>query len=175
MTTSEDQIERFGAFFAQESARLQRFAAWLTGDADKAADLAQEAFARTYSHWRRIQHDDPSAYARRIVVNLVRSSYRRRLLEAKHLGRNTEAVAPVEVDEWLRIADALKDLPPIRRATIVLRFYEDMSAAQIAAVLDRPIGSVKSDIHRGIKQLRHVMRHEPEAGRSASLEGEEWA
>lgn len=173
MTESEDRLKRFGAFFAAESPRLQRFAAWLTGDPDAAADLAQEALARTYTHWRRIQNDDPTAYARRIVVNLVRSSHRRRLLEAKHRARGAEVVAPVQVEEWLRIAQALKTLPPIRRATIVLRFYEDMSEAQIAAVLDRPIGTVKSDIHRGIKRLRQVMRHEPEAGRSASLEGGE--
>lgn len=173
MTESKGRSQRFEAFFAAESQRLQRFAAWLTGDSNKAADLAQEAFARAYTHWGKIQNEDPTAYTRRIVVNLVRSAHRRRLLETRHRGRGVETVPPVEVEEWLRIADALKGLPPIRRATIVLRFYEDMSVEQIAAALDRPIGSVKSDVHRGIKRLRQLMQQEPEVARDATLEGGE--
>ena len=172
MSASEDG-SGFAAFFAAESPRLQRFAAWLTGDVDRAADLAQEALARTYRNWRKVRDDEPAAYARRIVVNLVRTEYRRRLVERKHAPVDEKVTAPAAVEEWLEIAAALRSLPPIRRATIVLRFYEDMSEAQIAAVLDRPLGSVKSDIHRGIKRLRQVLGDEPQAGSRASLqEGE---
>ena len=169
MSASEDG-SGFAAFFAAESPRLQRFAAWLTGDVDRAADLAQEALARTYRNWKKVGADEPAAYARRIVVNLVRSAYRRHLLERKHPRVEDQSTPPEPVEEWLEIAAALKSLPPIRRATIVLRFYEDMSEAQIAAVLDRPLGSVKSDIHRGIKRLRQVLDDAPRTGRRASLQ-----
>jgi RNA polymerase sigma factor (sigma-70 family) len=70
-------------------------------------------------------------------------------------------VAPsTGVEDWLLVSDALRQLPPMRRAAIVLRFYEDMTDAQIAATLDRPIGTVKSDIHRGLASLRKYLEAE---------------
>jgi RNA polymerase sigma-70 factor (ECF subfamily) len=51
-----------------------------------------------------------------------------------------------------------------RRATVVLRFYEDMSEQQIADTLDRPVGTVKSDLHRGLKKLREILEEEPVKG-----------
>lgn len=151
--------EEFHSFFAAESGRLRRLGIFLTGDPEQAADLAQEALARTYRHWRRVARGDPGPYARRILVNLVRSRHRRAVLQRRH---NDLAIDPVHhdnprVEEWLRVTDALKQLSPLRRAVIVLRFYEDMSEADIAAVLDRPLGTVKSDIHRGLKALRPLL------------------
>ena len=55
------------------------------------------------------------------------------------------------------MSDALKELSPVRRATIVLRFYEDMAEGDIARTLDRPLGTVKSGIHRGLAKLRQVL------------------
>jgi RNA polymerase sigma-70 factor (ECF subfamily) len=55
------------------------------------------------------------------------------------------------------VAEALKVLSPIRKATIVLRFYEDMPEAQIAEVLDRPLNTVKSDIRRALQALRPLL------------------
>jgi RNA polymerase sigma-70 factor (sigma-E family) len=157
--------EQFHAFFASEGESLRRLAVFLTGNADKGADLAQEAMARAYRHWGRIKNQDPGPYCRRILVNLVRSDHRRSLLERRHLeGRSDpETVASNEgrrVDDWLRLAPALKQLPPVRRAVIVLRFFEDMSEAEIAATLDRPLGTVKSDIHRGLAKLRSLLPEE---------------
>lgn len=156
--------EGFRLFFVAESDRLRRLGIFLTGDPEQAADLAQEALARTFRHWRRISGDNPGPYARRILVNLVRSRHRRALLQRRH---NDLAIDPVvhdnpRVEEWLRVTNALKQLPPLRRAAIVLRFYEDMSEADIAAVLDRPIGTVKSDIHRGLKALRPLLEETTE-------------
>ncbi len=151
--------EAFRSFFAAESERLRRLAVFLTGDAEQAADLAQEALALTYRHWRRISGDAPGPYARRILVNLVRSRHRRSLLQRR---LQESAIDPVihdnpRVEEWLRVMSALRQLPPMRRAAIVLRFYEDMSEADISTILDRPLGTVKSDIHRGLKALRPLL------------------
>lgn len=124
--------------------------------------MAQETLARVYRHWGRIKGDDPGPYARRILVNLVRSSHRRRFLERRF--RDSQAVPEGSVasqsgrvDEFLRISSALKGLSPVRRAAIVLRFYEDMSEADIARTLERPVGTVKSDIHRGLAKLRPLL------------------
>lgn len=152
----------FADFFAAESERLRRLAAFLTGDPSVAADLAQEAFVRTYRHWGRIRDDDPGPYARRILVNLVRSRHRRSLLAKRH----EEPITPLHVahaegvEDWLTLSGALKRLPPMRRAAIVLRYYDDMTDAEIASTLDRPIGTVKSDIHRGLARLRDYLEAE---------------
>lgn len=159
MRRTAERDEQFGAFFLAESERLRRLGVFLTGDPERAADLAQEALARTYRHWRRIREQDPGPYARRILVNLVRSQHRRSLLERRHEQKPAD-VHPGEatrVDDWLRVTEALMALTPIRRATVVLRFYEDMSEADIARALERPLGTVKSDIHRALAKLRPLL------------------
>ena len=151
--------EAFRDFFAAEAEPLRRFATFLTGEADRAADLAQEALVRTYRHWSRIEGAEAAPYARRILVNLVRSEHRKVLVRRKH-DRTTDhpTVSHSErVDEWLRISKALEVLSPVRRAAVVLRFYEDMSEVDIARTLDRPIGTIKSDIHRGLARLRREL------------------
>lgn len=151
--------EQFRTFFLEEGERLRRLAIFLTGDAEGAGDLAQEALARLYKHWGRVRNDDPGPYVRRILVNLVRSKHRRKVLDKRHLQvvRSEEASPAPRIAEAMRVAEALSALSPIRRATIVLRFYEDMSESQIAATLERPLGTVKSDIHRGLAQLQPLL------------------
>lgn len=160
--------EEFHAFFVSDGEKVRRLAVFLTGDFEAGADLAQEALARTYRHWGRIKNDDPGPYCRRVLVNLVRSAHRRSLLQRKHAealphGEGIARGPDRRVDDWLQLAPALKQLPPTRRAVIVLRFYEDMTEAQIAHALDRPLGTVKSDIHRGLAKLKALLgEHEEE-------------
>ena len=149
----------FKGFYRAEAERLRRLALFLTGDRDQAADLAQEALLRTYQSWYRIERDDPGPYARRTLVNLHRNSIRRRIVERRHLRtiREPHEVVDAPIEEAQRIGRALRALSPIRRATVVLRFYEDMTEADIARVLDRPLGTVKSDLHRALKTLRPLL------------------
>jgi RNA polymerase sigma-70 factor (sigma-E family) len=161
MTTRD---EAFRAFFMAEGNRLERFATLLTGDPTQGADVAQEALVRVYTHWGRIRTGTPGAYARQIVVNLVRSAHRakkRRGLKpvpswAGGPGRSVDAPGD-RIAERMNVTQALNELSPVRRATVVLRFYDDMSEHQIAEVLDRPLGTVKSDIHRALRQLRPLL------------------
>jgi RNA polymerase sigma factor (sigma-70 family) len=100
--------------------------------------------------------DNPAAYARTAVVNLARSNHRRLRLERAHAARSTAApVLPPELDETWRL---IRRLPRDQRVVIVLRFYEDLSLAQIAAELDRPLGSVKSILYRALKRLKEQMQ-----------------
>ena len=149
----------FQGYFVAEHANLQRFAGFLTGDPGAAADLAQEAFVRLYQRWGSL-HDDPGPYLRRIVVNLVRSEHRRSIVRALH---PVVAPAPMpshgeRVDEWLVLSRALQGLSPVRRAVVVLRFYEDRTEQQIADLLDRPLNTVKSDLRRALSQLRDTLQ-----------------
>lgn len=73
----------FQDFFLAEADHLKRLATFLVGDAEQGADLAQEALVRAYRHWGRIRNEDPGPYTRRILVNLVCSAHRRRVLAAE--------------------------------------------------------------------------------------------
>jgi DNA-directed RNA polymerase specialized sigma24 family protein len=126
MTTRDDA---FRAFFVAEAARLERFATLLTGDSTQGADVAQEALVRVYTHWGRIRTGTPGAYARQIVVNLVRSAHRskkRRGLKpvpawAGGEGRPVDAPGD-RIADRLNVTRALTELSPVRRATVLLRF-----------------------------------------------------
>lgn len=152
--------KEFKAFYLAEAERLRRLALFLTGEHTQAEDLAQEALVRTYKAWGRIREGDPGPYARRILVNLVRNAHRRRVVALRHLEKRAEksVEAPDRaVEDWLHVAEALAELPPVRRAAIVMRFYEDLPERQIAEVLDRPLNTVKSDIRRGLQALRPLL------------------
>ena len=145
------------AFYEAEADRLGRLALLLTGDRDRGDDLLQETLLRLYRAWHRIKREDPGPYARQILVNACRSDHRRRLVERR---KGRAAVADVASDETervgqaLRVTNALQHLSPVRRAVVVLRFYEDMTESQIANLLGRPLPTVKSDIRRSLERLR---------------------
>lgn len=160
---TSDRDAEFATFFSAHAEGLRRLAVFLTGNADHGADLAQEALVRTYRHWGRIRDTDPLPYAKRTLVNLVRSAHRRRVVARAYAERQGppppgESSRSAEVDAWLAVSEALRSLSPKRRAAIVLRFYDDMSEGDIARVLERPVGSIKSDIHRGLKTLRPLLQ-----------------
>ena len=149
----------FHEYFAAERVALQRFAGFLTGDATATADLAQEAFVRLYQRWGSLDRD-PGPYLRRIVVNLIRSEHRKAKVRALHpiIQPSPSPSHGERVDEWLSLAHALRALPPVRRAVVVLRFYEDRTEQQIADLLDRPLNTVKSDLRRALAQLRDALQ-----------------
>ena len=153
-----DREREFREFFDAEFRPLRRLAYLLTGDWADAEDLAQEAMVRTYRSWSRIRdRQKPAAYARTVLVNRHRSLLRRARVEAKHyLARQPDAPPEIEgpQDDAVVVWQALGILPPKEREVIVLRFYEDMPLAEIAAVLKIPVGTVKSVTHRAIARLR---------------------
>ena len=117
-----------------------------------AEDLVQDAFAQVWLRWDRL--DKPEAYLRTCVVNLCRRELRRRRLRR----RAPERVSVTTLDAPAReLLDALRALPPRRRAVVVLRFYEDQSEAQIAATLGMRPGTVKATLHQALAQLREVI------------------
>lgn len=157
-----DRDAAFADFFAAEAERLRRLAFFMTGDLEGAADLAQDALSEVYARWNRI--DSPSAYARRALVNRCLSLRRRRTLERKIAGAGSADVVSDDgcVEEAIRVADALQILSARQRAVVILRFYEDRTEPQIAHMLARPVGTVKSDLHRALAKLRPVLDETPE-------------
>lgn len=149
MITSPTGLE---SLYEAERPSLVRLAHLLTGSAAVAEELAQEALLVTQQRWEHL--DNPAAYARRALVNMTRSYHRRRLVQRRHQSPPMLHVLPPEVDEtW----QAIRRLDPAQRAVIVLRFYEDMSVAQVADLLEKPEGTVKSLQHRALARLREVL------------------
>ena len=156
---SRDSLEdEFREFVAARSAALLRTAYLLAGDWATAEDLLQTALTKTYLAWKRlggIEAVEP--YARRVLVNTSTSWWRRRW----HGERPTEVLPErAGVDEIEQQLDRdllwrhLRALPARQRAVLVLRYYEDMSEAQTAAMLDISPGTVKSQASRALATLR---------------------
>ena len=139
-------------------ASLLRTARLLTGNLADAEDLLQSALAKTYLAWQRIE--DPGSldgYVRRAMVNTQISWWRRRRLEEYP----TDEIPDQPVDDHAGDSDmhdslsrALRRLPERMRAAVVLRYYEDMSEAEIAGVLGVSLGTVKSTVSRAVAKLR---------------------
>lgn len=117
-----------------------------------AEEVVQDAFAKVYERWGTI--DRPPAYLRACVVNGARDVLRRRRLAVWRRPEPSPAAADLAADHLL---DALSVLTPRRRAAVVLRYYEDLSEGEIAAVLGVRPGTVKSLLHRSLLQLRGVV------------------
>ncbi|NYG59450.1 RNA polymerase sigma-70 factor (sigma-E family) [Nocardioides daedukensis] len=156
MATREDD---FAAWISARQSRLFRTAYLICGDRHTAEDLVQTAAAKLYLAWDRVSaRGEVDAYMRRIIVNehnsLWRRPWKRREVAADQLPETAYADVPGDPLEADRLWAAVRDLPPRQRAVIVLRYYEDLSEAEIAAALDISPGTVKSQASRAIASLR---------------------
>src|SRR5215467_184634 len=141
MVVSEDLRTVLERQIAERGDQLMRAAIALTGGREAAEDLLQAAFERLIRNWRRVSCD-PEDYLRRILYNLAADGWRRR-------GR------------WRR---ALPALAARQRAVLLLRYWEQLSEAETAAVLGCAEGTVKSAASRGLARLRELTHSWPEAG-----------
>jgi RNA polymerase sigma-70 factor (sigma-E family) len=141
----------FEEVFLTEYQPMVRLAYLLVDSGAVAEELVQEAFIRLHRRWERV--DSPGAYLRTTVVNLCRNEQRRRSRERRARDRDRRASTAVDLgaDEML---DAVAKLSPKRRAAVVLRYYEDLPEAEIAEILGVRPGTVKSLLHRGLRELR---------------------
>lgn len=139
----------FDAFYAVEWPATVRLAALLTQRSSGAEDLAQDAFARVYGRWAAATN--PKAYLRATLVNVCRQWQRGQGRERAHL----PLIAAVDSVEFVahELADALAALPYRQRAVLVLRYYADLSEAEIAETLDCRPGTVKSLASRALARL----------------------
>jgi RNA polymerase sigma-70 factor (sigma-E family) len=133
-----------------EHAAMVRLAHLLTGSLAVAEDVVHDAFLRVYDGLDGVR--EPGAYLRRTVINLCHSQHRRAGVERRWRDRQPppEVVLPPEVDDTWR---AVRALPARQRAVLVLRFYLDLKVDDVADTLGVPVGTVKSDIHRGLAAL----------------------
>ncbi len=149
--------ESFEEFVHGRSQALLRTAYLLTGDWGHAEDLLQVVLTSTYRHWRRVASNAPEAYVRRGLVNEHINRWRRRKFTERPLESAPPLVARDDVsrvDHHDEVWRALQVVSPTQRAVLVLRYYEGLSEAEIAAVLTCAPGSVKAHASRGLAVLR---------------------
>ena len=161
-TVTLEQAEprgRLAELYASYGTRAVRLAYLLTGDRSLAEDLVQDAFVNLAGRFADLR--DPGAfepYLRKTVVNLARMHFRRRRLERAFLERERRQPRPPatlpDIAAYEEMKAALLGLPDRQRAAVVLRYYEDLSEAQIADILRCRPGTVKSLLSRGVAALR---------------------
>ncbi|MDT0380235.1 SigE family RNA polymerase sigma factor [Streptomyces sp. RKND-216] len=142
---------------------LLGLAALLLDDTASCEDVVQEAFIRVHSARKRVREPEKTlAYLRQTVVNLSRSTLRRRILGMKLLSKPMPDMASAEEGAYDRmerdeLKQALRGLQRRQREVLVLRYFADMTEAQVAEVLGLSLGSVKAYGSRGIAALRVAM------------------
>jgi RNA polymerase sigma-70 factor (sigma-E family) len=151
--------EEFAEFAETTSPQLRRTAFLLCGNWHTAEDLVQTTLAKVFVSWRRIRRRDAvRAYAARTLVNTY--------LADKRLKRNAEIltdrppecpVEPYAPETRMVVLGALASLPPRARAVVVLRYWEDLSVEQVAAVLGCSPGNVKSLAAGALGKLRAAL------------------
>jgi RNA polymerase sigma-70 factor (sigma-E family) len=186
-----DEAE-FKEYVAAQSLALRRTAYLMCGDWHQAEDLVQTALLRLYRSWSKVQRSDSrDAYVRQVLVRCLiderRRGWRRErpFAEMPEVGlhmRDEDGVSgedgraesgfEIRLGHRDEIFAALAKIPPRQRATLVLRYWEDMSVEQAAHVLDCSVGTVKSQSARGLAALRALLR--PIAEPSIRLAEKEW-
>ncbi|MCX6399393.1 MAG: SigE family RNA polymerase sigma factor [Propionibacteriales bacterium] len=164
----DPQRRSFEDYVTARWAALYRTAHLLTGDPTAAEDLLQTTLIKVLAQWNRVRNaDSPDAYVKKMLLNEM-------LGERRKSGRRSEKVhlVPVPVPSVDPVAETssrmdlwalVQVLPPRQRAVLVLRYYEDLSEAEIAAVLGVSAGTVKSQASLALRTLRaHQTQHSTE-------------
>jgi RNA polymerase sigma-70 factor (sigma-E family) len=144
-------------------AMLVRTAALLVGDFATAEDVVQDCFIAMHRAWWRLRDTSKALpYLRRAVINRSRSVLRHRAVAERHLPLLAPQLPSAEDSalagmERSSVSAALRALPPRQREVVVLRYYADLSEAQIAAAMGISKGAVKSHAARAKDSLRALL------------------
>jgi RNA polymerase sigma-70 factor (sigma-E family) len=157
----------FEAWLVAREGALQRTAHLMTGDVHTAQDLVQNTLAKLYLAWDRIRGlDHLDAYARKILVNEYRTAWRRPVRRAESVVEAVPERAAAESPAYDGSDEAVwrfvSSLPPKQRTVIVLRFYEQLTEAEIAELMGISVGTVKSQSSRALAALRARLPDHPE-------------
>src|SRR5262245_27893916 len=136
-----------------------RFGFMLTGDPAAGEDLAQEALVRCLPSWGRLDPPGVEAYVRKVMARLAWKAHRRPLRIYPSPGQAEPTTADIaEMSaEQTDLRRALTSLPPQQRVVLVLRYWQDLSEAEIAELLGCRQGTVKSRASRAYGQLRREL------------------
>jgi RNA polymerase sigma-70 factor, ECF subfamily len=137
--------------------RLAGWIARLTGDDEVAHEIASEAFTRLLARWSGL--DSPQNYLYMTATNLVRDHWRRSARERKAIKTMTAAARDPtrHPAQDLDVRALIETLPPRLRSTFLLHHYAGFSVREVAAMLGRPEGTVKADLHHARAKLKAAL------------------
>ncbi len=141
----------------REYPRLVGLLALRVGDRHVAEELAQDALVQLCRHWSRIEL--PQAWLTRVALNAATSWWRRKVAERKAYrrhGTGPDEVRPTDPADAVAVRQAVSSLPRRQQTVLVLRYYEDLSVAETAAVMGCAEGTVKSLTHRALNVLESI-------------------
>ena len=154
------------AIYSEHYRSLVRLAAFLVRDTSTAEEVVQDSFVAMHGAWRRLRDTDKAlSYLRQSVVNRSRSVLRHRMVVNKNTPKpppdmpSAEHGAIIQL-ERSAVVSALRSLPDRQREALVLRYYGDLSEAQIASVMGISRGAVKSHTARAMAALRAVLERD---------------
>jgi RNA polymerase sigma-70 factor (sigma-E family) len=154
------------ALYSAHYRSLVRLAALLVRDVATAEEVVQDSFVAMHDGWRRLRDSDKAlSYLRQSVVNRSRSVLRHRVVVDRNAPKPSPDMPSAEhgaivLLERSAVVSALRTLPPRQREALVLRYYGDMSEAQIASIMGISRGAVKSHTARAMSALRCVLERE---------------
>jgi RNA polymerase sigma-70 factor (sigma-E family) len=158
-----DADEAITQIYAAHYRSLVRLAALLLRDVGASEEVVQDSFIAMHGAWRRLRDPDRAlAYLRQSVVNRSRSVLRHRTVELRHAPHPMPDAASAEHGalgslEHQEVIVALRRLPERQREVLVLRYYADLSEADIAEAIGISRGAVKSHASRGMAALRSTL------------------
>jgi RNA polymerase sigma-70 factor (sigma-E family) len=145
----------FETFVRARSAALARTAYLLTGDVHSAEDLLQDTLARSAERWTKITRGgDPEPYVRRVLYTRAVDGFRRRRLIEVATDYPEFAGRDDDVSSRLVLREALMRLTPRQRAVLVVRFFEDRTEVETAALLGCSVSTVKSQTRHALARMR---------------------
>lgn len=152
--------EAFAALFSQMAPRLFRTALGILGSPHDAADALQDAGLKAYRYYDKLQQEESGgAWLTRILINACYDQGRKRarsIPTGLEISRDEPYDQSPEAD-W-ELVQAMQTLPEEQRATVVLRFFQDLTIPQIAQVMGVPDGTVKSRLHAALGKLRTALQ-----------------
>ncbi len=157
--SAQDVTELFRAHHLE----LVRLAVLIVGDLGTAEDVVQDAFEQLHRRWRSLRQQSSALdYARSAVLNGSRSVLRRRSVARRHeakvvASRHPAPDAAVLFEQRSELIEAFRALPRRQREVLALRYYVDLSVADVAATLHISEGAVRSTASRGLDALARIL------------------
>ena len=159
--TADEALEQL---YAAHWRQLVRLSVLLVRDQGTAEEVVQDAFVAVHARWSRLRDPDRAlAYLRQAVVNRSRSALRHRAVVARHAAtvRLADSADPTpDSDRRAAVLAAMRALPDRQREVLALRYYLDLSEADIADTLGISRGAVKSHASRGAATLRSLLQED---------------
>lgn len=155
------QTDEYREYVAAKTTSLRRLAYLVCGDWHRAEDATQDAFVRLYLKWSKCAATDSiDSYVRRMVINAAIDTKRRMWFRKEQSKSDMPDRSENGTDaptERVAVLKALACLPRRQRATVVLRFWEDLSVEQTARIMRCSTSTVKSQTAKGLRSLRELL------------------